>query len=595
MNNSTLQAALFEALDAIRAGYPEQAVTACNELLAVYPDSVRVYRVRAQAYEGMEDWRHASEDFSRVLDIVPTDAHAIVSLARTMNQLGRTEEAQLIARQALDYAPTDEDALALAQNIDDSDTAALKPPQPGRVLMMRQQFDFGRVGRALESLRKFAAERPHRIDARTVLAELLWRSHARIAAAELCQQILDEQPDSLPANTLLAIIWAKLGATRISEAHLRTLDRLDPDHRETREWLGDLSPVTVADVPARPPIKDASINVGVGDARESDTDHDVIGGIGTGVEIDPQDAHDPDVGADDAEHDNYVNDFIVNVGPISPNAPVARLNARQGHTAATGNRRDRDELDSDDIIEEFSPLEWERETDEDADEDEDDVDDVIDGVDREDLGDANAIDTAEQGDAIEAPGNQAVRPIKPSWLKDLRKAGPPAPEGAPLIDSTTVSKPLTHFKFESASNQATHEIEIEAGVEAEEIDDLATGDIETEDETLAKTELSMLPVTPNALLDTVELETSVDSTVDSGRVTAESIEFASVTSKETPTSLKRPTKQGDDEEAEKVVIIAPADREARTQRTGEAFDAEPPGTAHSRPERRIQQQSAGLN
>ncbi len=537
MNNSTLQAALFEALDAIRAGYPEQAVTACNELLAVYPDSVRVYRVRAQAYEGMEDWRHASEDFNRVLDIVPTDAHAIVSLARTMNQLGRTEEAQLIARQALDYAPTDEDALALAQNIDDSDAAALKPPQPGRVLMMRQQFDFGRVGRALESLRKFAAERPHRIDARTVLAELLWRSHARIAAAELCQQILDEQPDSLPANTLLAIIWAKLGATRISEAHLRVLDRLDPDHRETREWLGDLSPVTVADVPAHPPVG----------APLGSTDMALSG----------NEAEDAEGAAEDAaEHDNYVNDFIVNVGPIPPHTLPAH---RQASTTGTGKNDADDDLDSDDLVEEFSPLEWERESNE--------------------SGDADGMDMGEQADADQ--NDQAVRPVNPSWLKNLRKAGPPTPEGAAAISPTVASKPLTHFKFESGLDKATAEIEME------EVDDLATGDIEieseieTEDEALAKTELSMLPVTPNALLDTVEMEMPVDSTVDSGRVSA--------------TEVHRPIQQADDEAGEKVILIAPVEGEAQQQRNRGTSEAETPNTALSRPERRIQQQSAGLN
>lgn len=380
----TLQAALFEALDAIRANYPEQAVSMCNELLTAYPYAVRVLRVRAQAYDGMQDWQHASEDYTRVLDTVPTDGNSIVSLAKSMHALGRTGEAQLIARQALDYIPNSEDALALAQNVEDGDPNALKSPVPGRVLLMRQQFDFGRIDKALESLRKFAAERPHRIDARVVLAELLWRSGARISAAELCQAILDELPDCLPAHALLVLIWQKVGALRISESHLRTLDQLDPDHRETREWLGELSPVTTIHVPAKP---DSVVS-----RFETDDDRNASSA------------------ANQAEHEDYLNDLIANAGPIAPDS--------------LDNNDDFDN-DTGEVLANVAPLTWER-------------------------------------DALIDDEN----PAKPWWLNKLESAGPPTPEGV-YPAKPQPSQAITSAKGEieadtKADNKADEESELES-------------------------------------------------------------------------------------------------------------------------------------
>ena len=382
--DGSLQAALFEALDAIRANYPEQGVSMCNELLTHYPDSVRVLRVRAQAYEGMQDWQHASEDYTRVLDTVPTDGNSMVRLARTMNKLGRIGEAQLIARQALDYVPADEDALALAQNVEDGEPNALKPPIPGRVLALRQQFEFGRAGKALASLRKFAAERPHRIDARVVLAELLWRSGARISAAELCQEILDELPDCLPAHTLLALIWKKVGAASVSEAHLRLLERLDPDHRETREWLGDLSPVAMTNIPAKPNAVPA--HMAVAGARAGAGEDDRHNAMFT-----------------QAEHEDYMNDLLANAGPIAPDQSIDTEERDEGadtdiDSDDLGDDDDNNEDQDQDILRNVAPLTWERESSE---------------------GRANP---------------------KPWWLNQLESTGPPEPEGTQL--SRGEQKPL---------------------------------------------------------------------------------------------------------------------------------------------------------
>ncbi len=373
--DGSLQTALFEALDAIRANYPEQGVSMCNELLTAYPDSVRVLRVRAQAYEGMQDWQHASEDYTRVLDAVPTDGNSMVRLARTMDKLGRVGEAQLIARQALDYVPADEDALALAQNVEDGEPNALKPPVPGRVLALRQQFDFGRAGKALESLRKFAAERPHRIDARVVLAELLWRSGARISAAELAQEILDELPDCLPAHTLLALMWKKVGAINVSEAHLRLLERLDPDHRETREWLGELSPVPLTNIPAKP--------------KAAMLPHQNIG---------EDESH--NARFTQAEHEDYLNDLLANAGPIAPNHNTDIDDGDGDSDTLVDNEADelddRDH-DDDDILKNVTPLTWEKEN----------------------VNDRPA--------------------AKPWWLNSLESAGPPDPEGGQPIRARQTS------------------------------------------------------------------------------------------------------------------------------------------------------------
>ena len=281
----SFQAALDEALGAMRTANPEQAVVICDDLLDAYPDAVRVLRLRGQALEALGDATRAAQDYEHVLDISPTDTATALSYAKALWRLGRKEEAALEAQHLLDFVPNDLDAQRIAAEAVTLHVGDSLPPA-GRLVAARAQFAVGRNQQALNAVRKVVAQSPDRLDARLVLAEFLWGDGQRIQTADVCQQILDEQPDCLPAHALLALVWR--GADGLRAVHVRAVNEADPDHREIQDLLGAQDLFEVADVPAAPTL--------TGFAEEDVRDT-----------------------SDDPDHDDYVNQLRgADVGPITP-------------------------------------------------------------------------------------------------------------------------------------------------------------------------------------------------------------------------------------------------------------------------------------
>ena len=316
----TFQAALDEALSAMRTANPEQAVVICDDLLDAYPDAVRALRLRGQALEALGDATRAAQDYEHVLDISPTDTATALSYAKALWRLGRKEEAALEAQHLLDFVPNDLDAQRIAAEAVTLHVGDALPPV-GRLAAARAQFAVGRNQQALNVVRKLVAQSPDRLDARLVLAEFLWREGQRIQAADVCQQILDEQPDCLPAHALLAQVWR--GADGVRAVHVRAVNEADPDHRELQELLGPLDLFEVVDVPAAPML--------TGFAEEDVRDT-----------------------SDDLDHEDYVNQLRgADVGPITPQAGLVTNNAN----AEVVEVNDADPLGS---IGAYAPLDWER-------------------------------------------------------------------------------------------------------------------------------------------------------------------------------------------------------------------------------------------
>jgi predicted Zn-dependent protease len=217
----SFHAALDEALSAMRTANPEQTVVICDDLLDAYPDAVRALRLRGQALEALGDATRAVQDYERVLDISPTDTATALSYAKALWRLGRKEEAALEAQHLLDFVPNDLDAQRIAAEAVTLHVGDSLPPV-GRLAAARAQFAVGRDQQALSAVRKLVGQSPDRLDARLVLADFLWRDGQRIRAADVCQQILDEQPDCLPAHALLAQVWRNADGLRA--VHVRAVN-----------------------------------------------------------------------------------------------------------------------------------------------------------------------------------------------------------------------------------------------------------------------------------------------------------------------------------------------------------------------------------
>jgi tetratricopeptide (TPR) repeat protein len=296
LSTLTLDAALSEVSEWVAAHQFEQAIQRCNELLAAYPAAVRVIRARAQALESSEEPAQAIDDYRRVLEILPTDDASLLGLARCLNATDQRSEAATLARQVLDYAPQNAEALQIA-----SDELIGKPPD-GIIARSRALLKGGITGRAITLMRRINEAEPDRTDVQALLAEMLWRNGVRITTAELCQAILDDQPDCLNAHVILSAIWAQAGNSDLEALHHRAIEPLDPDYRQTYEWLGDASPLQPRDVPALPnaPAQPPA-----------------------GVEASAVEPAEQEPPAEDGDRDRsaWVDDLIASSGPVTPLPP----------------------------------------------------------------------------------------------------------------------------------------------------------------------------------------------------------------------------------------------------------------------------------
>lgn len=241
---NTFDAALQDGEASLRTGEPRLTVARCSEVLASYPDAVRALRLRGRAFDALSNFQRAAADYQRVLDIAPLDIESMVSLALCQQDLRKGADALTMARQALEHEPMNDDALRLLRE------SGEEAPDRGRLAMLRQKFDAGAVRKVILEMRRLVEVLPDRPDVQALLAEMHFRSGAPIAAAEACQRLLDDQPDCLPAHALLALVWQKAGADAVATAHLREVERLDPDFREIALWLKADAPAAPRDVPA---------------------------------------------------------------------------------------------------------------------------------------------------------------------------------------------------------------------------------------------------------------------------------------------------------------------------------------------------------
>lgn len=246
-SESTFSDALSEVDVAIAASDFDRAIALTDELRATRRDALSLWRVRARAFESAGRWADAADAYGRVLDITPTDASALAGNARALLALGQVDEARRMARQALDHMPANLQMARLA-----SDEGEPYEPDATSQLFREacEQLKAGLSERATVRLRHVSAQWPLRADAQVTLAHALWRSGRYAGAAEVCQSILDDQPDCLDAHALLLALWGRIGPAGLNQAHVRAIERIDPDHRCTNALLGVASPLEIRDVPA---------------------------------------------------------------------------------------------------------------------------------------------------------------------------------------------------------------------------------------------------------------------------------------------------------------------------------------------------------
>jgi biotin carboxyl carrier protein/tetratricopeptide (TPR) repeat protein len=221
----------------------EEAVAHGRHILEQYPKYVSAYWLLGKAMLEAGQAQHASDMFQRVLSADPENLLAWVSMSEIAEQRGDLEAAVWYLERAFELA-TDNEKVAeelrhLYGEMEGREPERLQLTQ-GALARLYLRGDL--LSRAINELRKLLDEHPDRVDLRVALAEALWRSGQRLQAAEVCQEILEEQPYNLKANLILGEIWTNSGREE-GEFYLERAEAIDPENRVAQELFGSFSPL----------------------------------------------------------------------------------------------------------------------------------------------------------------------------------------------------------------------------------------------------------------------------------------------------------------------------------------------------------------
>jgi Flp pilus assembly protein TadD len=95
-----------EGRDRLRRGLSAQATVPLERAKRLEPDKASIREALGIAYFRLRRWREAEAEFRAVLELSPTDDYAHYALARSLDQQGRSAEANGHYKLASVMAPT---------------------------------------------------------------------------------------------------------------------------------------------------------------------------------------------------------------------------------------------------------------------------------------------------------------------------------------------------------------------------------------------------------------------------------------------------------------------------------------------------------
>lgn len=226
-----------------------EAASHCHFILQQQPRHIDTYRLFGRALLEQQLYTDATDIFQRVLSADPEDliSHAGLALAyREKRQLARSIWHMERAFEIDPYNRAVRTELGELYTKRDS-----RPPERltlTRAGLARLYVKGDMQEQAVEELRTLLDEQPDRIDLQTLLAEALWRADRRVECVEVCQDILDQLPYNIKANAILADIWRKSDRLDEAELHMQRLQALtlldvrhfDPESVVGRAYLSNV-------------------------------------------------------------------------------------------------------------------------------------------------------------------------------------------------------------------------------------------------------------------------------------------------------------------------------------------------------------------
>ncbi len=211
----------------------------CRHILQQHPQHIATYRLLAKTQLEKGDYDGARELFQRILSADPNDHIAHAGLAIIFKEEDVPAQAIWHLERAYEIEPYN---TAIQQELrslyvrqienqrkgqKNGDTAVipttllLTKGALARLYLRGELFD-----QATAVLRAALAADEERIDLRVLLMEALWRDGRRMEAVNVALVVLDQLPNCIAANAVLAEIWLRTGRVDEAQSYLQRLQAL---------------------------------------------------------------------------------------------------------------------------------------------------------------------------------------------------------------------------------------------------------------------------------------------------------------------------------------------------------------------------------
>ncbi|HEX2280359.1 MAG TPA: tetratricopeptide repeat protein, partial [Thermomicrobiales bacterium] len=221
--------ALQQAQQAIEGGDYRSAIETCNGLVNQFPDYAAAYRVLGEAYLEQGQTADAEQAFAQALARDPRQPwayHGLGLIAEEQNVLDNALAfCQVAWELAPNYAQLRDPVIRIATRRFGADGQA----QLTSAALAQIYANTARLQRAATEYRGALADLPDRVDLKLGLAETLWLLGQNDESADLCRQVLEENPVAIQALIILSDIEGR-GGNSAEAADLRGRIRaIDPD------------------------------------------------------------------------------------------------------------------------------------------------------------------------------------------------------------------------------------------------------------------------------------------------------------------------------------------------------------------------------
>jgi cytochrome c-type biogenesis protein CcmH/NrfG len=256
MATIALQSMLDKVRQALQNDAVDTAIGMLQHTLVYFPQLIEGHRLLGEAYLRASQHDLAELAFERVLRSDPENVAAYYGLGLVRWEQGQALEAMRLFERALEIQPNlIELRTQLRRFYDQSDDInhqfRLSHGGLGRLYARGHLYD-----EAISEFRAALDDEPERIEIQVALAEALWRMTQDDEAAQLCRELIAQEPDLLKPVLLLSLISLEAGERDEGEALWRRAATYDPEMIMARALFEELPPIRIEE-PVLPPFNES--------------------------------------------------------------------------------------------------------------------------------------------------------------------------------------------------------------------------------------------------------------------------------------------------------------------------------------------------